>query len=675
MAAQPLLVHFLFHPRATSARELACALHKELNGDAAVPGLRIPTTFCPHAKDGGPPASFRFNLAARNFIVVLADDEMATDQEWGRFVTDVWTQCKEPDSRWVPFQLSQYAWGFDPRLSGVSFPPAWRSDEDAKLPYILRRLLVELCRFLYRLPMEGNESKAPVKLFLSHAKMDKKKQPVVDRFIDTLKADQPVKAWFDSGAIPPGAGFARKIQDGIKQSSVLSVLTDNYATREWCREEILLAKEHQRPIAVVNALSTFEARSFPYLGNVPVIRWNDDPEVGINLILKETVRSVHSMECLTRFQQPGDVLFSSPPEFATIAGLSAGTTVLYPDPPLGVGEARRLSKTKVVLNTPLQRLAADRPLTGKKIALSMSESTDVDQFGMDELHLGTAMGELSRYLLIKGATLAYGGHLGSDGYTQQLTEFVLAHNADDYGLEIDRIVNFRGWPLPRVDAAKRAEMRAVAQILELGRPPDVDASLSPEFIDNIKTFLDPTASAVNRFAWARGMTEMRAYQTDMKKSGVVARIVAGGKFGPTLGPALASMENAKERKKQWYAGRVPGVLEEVVLSIQAGQPVFLLGAFGGTARLVIDIFHGIDRKEATWQYQEDAPFALEMKELYRQRGVPWLDYPEMVALLRGKGVAGINPLLTPSEHEELFESVDPLRMAELVLVGLGKLPL
>ena len=62
-----------------------------------------------------------------------------------------------------------------------------------------------------------------------------------------------------------------------------------------------------------------------------------------------------------------------------------------------------------------------------------------------------------------------------------------------------------------------------------------------------------------------------------------------------------------------------------------------------------------------------------MKALYVQRGLVWLDYPDMVSLLRDKGISGINPLLGPEEHELLFDSVDPLAIAELVLLGLSRM--
>src|SRR4029450_10009502 len=105
---------------------------------------------------------------------------------------------------------------------------------------------------------------------------------------------------------------------------------------------------------------------------------------------------------------------------------------------------------------------------------------------------------------------------------------------------------------------------------------------------------------------------------------------------------------------------------EIVLSVQVGQPVFLIGAFGGAGKLVIDLIRGKDREEATWDYQKRAPFAPEMRALYERRRVEWMDYPEIVALVREKGVEGINPLLRKEEQEELFETVDPYRMVELV---------
>lgn len=113
-------------------------------------------------------------------------------------------------------------------------------------------------------------------------------------------------------------------------------------------------------------------------------------------------------------------------------------------------------------------------------------------------------------------------------------------------------------------------------------------------------------SPEHRYCWARGMTNMREAQV-AKDSAIAARIILGGKFGPP--------ETGPGSGEKWYAGRIPGVLEEVVPSAQAGQPVFLIGAFGGAAALAIDLLEGRDRPEATWDYQRRAPNAVAMRAL------------------------------------------------------------
>ncbi len=160
------------------------------------------------------------------------------------------------------------------------------------------------------------------------------------------------------------------------------------------------------------------------------------------------------------------------------------------------------------------------------------------------------------------------------------------------------------------------------------------------------------------------MTAMRSLET----AETVARIVLGGSFGPTI---RTGVDGSREEK--WYASRIPGVLEEIVISVEAGQPVFLLGGFGGVAAMVADILQGKDRPEMTWDYQRNAPHAEAMRALYDERGDNWLSYDDMIAMLRDKGIAGINSLLTEDEHKLLFHARDPILMASIIIKGLGKL--
>ena len=284
-----------------------------------------------------------------------------------------------------------------------------------------RRVVIELCRFLDGFQSTDDQSRAPTRLFLSHAKADLGAEPkVAQQVIDSLKADQPVDAWVDSGEIEAGSKFADAITGGVKRTSLLVILTDNYSTREWCREEAMLAKDHQRPMVVIDALMTHEVRGFPFLENVPKLRWNGSANACVDLLLKETLRTLHTKAILELSERPGDTIFLRPPEPVTLLGIPPESTILYPDPPLGVGELKRLSRAKVTFSTPIERAAVDVPLDGKIVALSMSESTDVARWGLDNaLHLEPTMLDISCHLLIRGATLAYGGLYRPAGLYEQ----------------------------------------------------------------------------------------------------------------------------------------------------------------------------------------------------------------------------------------------------------------
>ena len=660
MKKAPLLVHLIFHPQSEEARELARSIHRALNDDPAVPGLRVPTIFCRENASHTPPKSQDLDQAERSFVIPLADTELDVKEEWCSFVADLWEESGRSAHHCVPIQLTEHAWPLDERLRGVNFVRALAEPEESRTAFIVRRIVTELCRYLHGDQIGEISPEAPTKMFISYTKMDLKDEPkVVKRLEAYLKADQPIKIWYDSGDIPGGSLFAQKIDEGIEDSSLLCVLTNNYASREWCRKEVLLAKEKQRPIVVIDALTKQEIRSFPYLGNLPVLRWSDKPEAAIDVLLKETLRHLHTQAMLEKWKQDDEEILTRAPELVTVTNLPAGTTVLYPDPPLGTEETRTLSNTGITVTTPLERLAKVRPLQGKQIALSMSESTDIRRFGFDEIHFEGAMLELTRYLLIKGGTLVYGGHLGSEGYTEKLTEIVRSHNELEGVDPVDRIENYIGWPLP-FDKTLKSKYKYVAKLRRIPRPEGVDEQLHGDFVDNPEFFPGDT-SAKHRYAWARGMTAMRMAVTQ----DTVARLVLGGTFGATV-----KTQPDGERVESWYYSRIPGVLEEVMISLEKNQPIFILGAFGGVAALVIDLLEGVDRAEMTWEYQKRAPFAEDMRAIYEERGEVWWDYPEMLEFLRNKGIAGLNTLLSEEENRELFYTRDIMRMVELIVKGL-----
>lgn len=669
----PQLVHLVFHPASAAARALALDLHRAINDDPALPGLRVPTVLVPEDGTLLPPAAYGLDEAERAVVVVLADDEMVVEptdlpagrHTWAQFVGDLWQACQAPNRRFIPVQLSENAWPLDPRLQGTSFVRAFGRPEAERTAWTARVLVVEIFRFL---DDQGRGERLPLRLFLSHAKQDVATAPLVfNAIVEHLGVTQPVKTWIDSAEIEGGSKFSEEIEAGVRDSVLLVLATKNYSSRPWCRRELLLAKRHQRPFVIIEALEGLDLRSFPYGGNAPRLRWDEGGAArAVDLVLKEALRHLHGRLVLEGQKRAGDVVLAAAPELATVVRVPRDTTVLYPDPPIGDEEKEELSPLGLRLETPLQRAAEGRPLARMPIALSISESGDCERQGLTARHLDAALHEISRQLLVRGASLHYGGHLGADGYTIALFDMAKAYGELSGVPPAERIVNDVGWPLPlqTLPAAERAKHQGAATFRRIPRPPGVEA-LDPEtFVEEPKSFRADTPE--RRYAWARGMTAMREAQITSAK----ARIVLGGKVGPTVTVAPDG-----KREERWSVGRIPGVIEEAWLSLQAKQPLYVVGAFGGAALVVIDLLEGRARREFTWEFQRAAPHAEAMRALYAKHGPRWIDYPEMTERFRSIGVAGLAAAnaLSVEENRELFTSRDLTRVVALLLEGLTRL--
>jgi hypothetical protein len=98
----PVLVQFEFHPASTDAAEMAEYLRNVINDDAAVPGLRIPTSFTPDDYSFMPPEPRLSEEADRVLVVLLADDQLVMHARkdksdgitWGDYVVKLWQLCE-----------------------------------------------------------------------------------------------------------------------------------------------------------------------------------------------------------------------------------------------------------------------------------------------------------------------------------------------------------------------------------------------------------------------------------------------------------------------------------------------------------------------------------------------------------------------------------------------------
>ncbi|MCU0091938.1 hypothetical protein N8H72_18335 [Pseudomonas koreensis] len=192
-----------------------------------------------------------------------------------------------------------------------------------------------------------------------------------------------------------------------------------------------------------------------------------------------------------------------------------------------------------------------------RIAISTSESADMDMLGLSDAHLKDATVEIARHMLALGAGIAYGGDLRKNGFSTLLYELVARHKRDSRdGHDQIGIFSYLGWPVHSSLKVEEIEEMAdalsgIAELVLLNRKGDricADESLQ----------VAPTI--LSESDWSEGLTNMR--RTMLAES--QARIVLGGRT-----------EN--------YKGRMPGIAEEALFSLQTQQPLYLVGGFGGCA--------------------------------------------------------------------------------------------
>lgn len=203
-------------------------------------------------------------------------------------------------------------------------------------------------------------------------------------------------------------------------------------------------------------------------------------------------------------------------------------------------------------------MSYQEPLSKHAVAISISESPDMSVLGLAEEHLNDAMAEVARYLLAMGARLIYGGDLRPGGFTEVLFELVARHRRDaDAGDERVGVSNYLPWPvhvsLPPEEVGQLSEsLSGVAELIYLAEDGRI---ISPDERQQLEPH-QPTDDE-----WARGLTVMRNVVTSMSD----ARVVLGGRV-------------------EGFKGTMPGVAEEALAALRAGQPLFLLGGFGGGTR-------------------------------------------------------------------------------------------
>ena len=268
-------------------------------------------------------------------------------------------------------------------------------------------------------------------------------------------------------------------------------------------------------------------------------------------------------------------------------------------------------------------------LRNLRVGISASASPDLARLGLMEEHFQLALGEVARTVLVLGGGLQYCGHLAPTGYTT-----FLIGELKRYGRRDDPFSIVLAWSVHR--RLRISDLRRVESDLGLlGRISCLD--LPGALVD---------------FAGNRGDAPPGLPDEQIGPSLTAMRRFA---IAETHGRALIG------GKRSGYQGVMPGVLEEALLALAAGQAIFLAGGFGGVTH---DIVRIINVGAAAWMPAVDDQPA----DLGWQTGTHALRLA-----IADRGWSALSNGLDDAENMRLAATHRPSEIAALVGLGLGRL--
>jgi SLOG cluster2/TIR domain len=678
----PLQIHVMWHPKSDSeCLPVAKKIYVTFTQDAyepLLPGIGIPVFFR-HAAfrlddKTGPPAPICVPDTEFDLRIALLTAPFVLDKTWESYLADCAREVKaKPDS------AALIAFGLAPDMAEGNTKVVQLDKAGSRTSELLvQHVLLQACRLLGRRPRTAaSESRgaAPMKLFLSHTKRDTiglEAAQALKKYFDDLA----VERFFDEVSIQPGDDITQELIAGIQDSALVAVRTDSYVASPWCRKELAMAKRARRPMVVIDALTGTEARSSPFLSNLPSIRLNPKEATMealdrvTNFIGLEVLRFLHAKRQLALLRDQGSfphdaVLLARPPEARDLAltihdgrgggPAKSGRVFAHPDPVLAAEEAEDFSFYPATLVTPTS--VWQKRLNGLRLGISASSAGELENaaIGLSELHIEAAVRVFARQALAGGATLVYGGALSPGNLTEALFEMIGAYNKGGL-VDFPPLINYAAWPWDQeVDIPWIASRRRMLDLRACDPPPDAREFSAGDGLGHVGR-LKRTPNG--KYALARSLSAMREAITQNTD----ARIVLGGRL-------------------TGFTGLLPGIVEEVLLAIRRRQPLYIAGGFGGAAHLVADAIEGKRPGNLTREYQEsmEQPYVNTLR-LYeqRRRELPALrlsdmDYGAAALELEKYGLRGVAAAngLTEKENQELFMTGSVDAAVYLTMKGLS----
>lgn len=644
----PLSVYVLFHKDYNEGKEAYTDMYHLLCRNPERPledGIDIPV-FLRTGGDGSQIPGIEFRQNSKNVIFLLVDELMYCCPTWKAYI-DSLLSTMDANTKIYPISLFKYAYDISADLQKKQFITLKSYSIKDNWPEFQTRIFDVLIRFITEKETEK------LKLFISHSKNDTDHLGEIKakELREYLRSNTKLDSFFDANDIVDGYDFEKQIKDNVNKSLLLILKTDTYSEREWCRIEALAGKRNKVPGIAVSLINGSVKRNFPYLGNVPLIRYNNNWIDIINLLLRTALDQYYQEKLLSVIKNTIEFdeycILPFAPELLSLSLIDKNKKVLYPEPPLGAEEIDFLKTfdNGTTLVTPMQAYSElTKCLRGKKIAISISDSEDIQKFGGGEALLRDITIELSRHILVAGGTLVYGGDLREKGFTKLFADLSCQYGQKE---KTDRntkyFTNYFAWPI-YLNMTKTHESdfeHSRVSIVKVEAPNECCPALKNKFIA-------PTTHE-NNYLWAKSLSKMREQMEDNTD----ARIILGG-----IGHG--------------FKGKYAGILEEYLIAESRGKPIYLLGGLGGVSKIITKILEKkISKSHFLKRANIDASYSNFVDYYNEKENINPIDYEVVYEEISTNGISSLNNGLSKKENRLLFQSTNVLEIVALILKGLN----
>ena len=661
----PLTLYVVFHPRSDTCWRLADYLHSWFRlraSDGVDNQAGLPVWFrAAIARDAGPwrlRPELKLKDADLNVVVILIDDVMVSDPAWWEAIAGLSERAKEANTLLLPAPVDASAFRFrflfDQRNRldvGRPFPKGVSASESAhesrlfERARILRRSVTEIvARKLHRTGPQTPAGKEPPRLqvFLSHAKRDGRDVAVALRH--GLGDFGQLDVWFDEHELPAGYEWEFPMKKAAKDNTaaLISVVSDAYPSRPWCRREVNLARYPRKlqspagtagphvslwtvqPTVAVVVGGALWSRPMAQLAQVPHMSWpsktgSADFDRDVHRCIADVVDRLLLEILLTEFYRqmvrkiarsyassgPLALLTWVPDPWSLVhlrqalneRPVSGAWRVAYPGHGLNHVERLELRSLTDALGegpsatrpSPIQLVVQERlfeqehrPKGGMKVALSGGGTNlDVASSGLGLVHVSDIMVRVTRRLIENGARVVYGGALNFRHPNNTLTADLLeVPKAWDASRdERDEFGNPPGGQPTTVAVADHLEALRRAPLTNYSPWPYYDLISQRE-----RAELAGLCEVINVDPYAGIGPGVETKNADVRRNPHHARLAADALSRMrSLSSQECSARIVLAGKVRGWLGWIPGIVEEVAYSLEQGKLPLILGGFGGCA--------------------------------------------------------------------------------------------